>query len=75
MVKSAYPFIINEKAASQSGTYVGSFTEDSVRRQEKPRKNTDRLFSPFLIGSSLKNFLLKIKTRYIYKIKWVTVGQ
>lgn len=33
MVKSAYPFTINEKAASQSGTYLGSFTEGSVRRK------------------------------------------
>lgn len=44
MVKSAYLFIINEKAASQSGTYVGSFTEDSVRRREAQKEHKEIIF-------------------------------
>lgn len=59
-----YPFIINERAASQSGTYIGCFPDSSVQRQEKLGMNTDQLFSEFLIGSSLKDFLSKIKTRH-----------
>lgn len=68
MVKSACPLIINEKAASQSGTHVGSCTENSVQRREKPSMNADQFFRPFLIGSLLQNFLCKIEARYGYRM-------